>query len=468
MPPGLPGCPRCEWLTEQLLLLSARVSELEERLAANSKNSHKPPSSDGYTKPDPKSLREKTGRPSGGQAGHPGHTLAKVSLPDIIVTHRLTRCPCGCGTSLRHCPVVRHDTRQVFDLPPQKLVVTEHQAEVKVCPTTGREVSAAFPSGIDAPTQYGPRFSAWLVYLRAQQLIPLDRITQMSADLFSQPISGSTVQAAVAVAYRALECFEGRIANLLTRAPVAHADETGLRVAGKLHWLHVLSTKLVTWYGVHRKRGSDAIEDFTILGRFTGRLIHDGLIAYFRLDCAHGLCNAHLLRELTFLHDVLHQDWARSMKDLLVRMNRSVIDQKDRAGPMASVQSAAWTAKYEELLREGFAKNPFSAPQGPRRRGRPAHTKAQNLLARLELHQDSVLAFLRDSGVPFTNNQAERDLRMMKIQQKVSGAFRTFSGAVVFARVRSYLSTARKNNRDVFQDIVAALAGNPFIPSRAV
>jgi transposase len=183
-----------------LILLKQRVDQLESQLAKNSRNSHKPPSSDGYAKPEPKSLREKSGRPSGGQTGHPGQTLAKVANPDHTVVHRLRRCPCGCGASLRRRPVLRHDTRQVFDLPPQKLIVTEHKVEVKVCPTTGREVSAPFPQGVTAPAQYSPRFIAWLVYLRVQQLIPLDRIRQMVADFFGRSISEDTVSAAVAAA----------------------------------------------------------------------------------------------------------------------------------------------------------------------------------------------------------------------------------------------------------------------------
>ena len=455
-------------LVDLVLDFQRRLQALEARLAQNSANSHRPPSSDGYTKPDPKSLRAKSGRKSGGQRGHPGSTLPPAGKPDFIVVHRLKRCPCGCGAGLRRQPLLRHDKRQVFDLPQQKLVVTEHRAEVKLCPKSGREVSAAFPAAVNAPTQYGPRFNAWLVYLRGQQLIPLERISQMCADLFGKPVSEATVCAAVAATYHALAGFEARVADLIAQAPIAHADETGLRVAGSLHWLHVVGTKTLTWYGVHRKRGGDAIKHFALLPRFAGRLIHDCLSAYFNLNCAHGLCNAHLLRELTFLHDVLHQKWAKRLLDLLVRMHRSVAACKARAGPPAAPQRVAWTRKYQAVLREGFAENPEPPPPpGPRRRGRPKHTKAQNLLLRLQEHESSVLAFLHDSSVPFSNNQGEQDLRMMKVQQKISGAFRTLEGARMFARIRAYLSTARKNQRDVFQDVVAAVAGQPFMPTVA-
>jgi len=467
-PEGLPGCPRCEWLTKRLIVLEEKVAALEARLSQNSDNSHKPPSSDGYTKPSPKSLRKKSGLSSGGQNGHPGNTLPPVAKPDFIVVHPLRLCPCGCGTPLERQPVLRHEKRQVFDLPTQQLVVTEHRAEVKLCPHSGREVTADFPVGVNAPTQYGPRFNAWLVYLRGQQLIPLERIRQMSVDLFGRPISEATVQAAITAAYHALAGFETKVADLLTRAPIAHSDETGLRVAGKLHWLHVFSNRFLTWYGVHRKRGIDAIKYFALLPRFTGRLIHDCLSGYFQLDCSHGLCNAHLLRELTFLNEALHQKWAKRMLNLLLKMHRSVVAQKERDGPAAAVQWAAWTRKYRAILRQGFAENPgLSAPE-PKRRGRPKHTKAQNLLFRLREREPSVLAFLHDSKVPFTNNQSEQDLRMMKVQQKISGTFRTLTGAQMFARIRAYLSTVRKNNHDVFQETVAALSGKPFIPSAEV
>jgi transposase len=465
-------CP--EALVDDFLALEAKHAALQKdyqalqaRLAQNSLNSHKPPSTDGYNKPAPKSLRPKTRRPSGGQPGHPGRTLAKTALPDHVVTHPLVVCPCGCGRSLRDISVLRHDTRQVFDLPPQKLVVTEHRVEVKICPITGREVSAPFPDGVDAPTQYSPRFSAWLVYLRVQQMIPLDRITQMAFDLFSAPLSQATVQNAVATAFRALEGFDARAADLLAGASVVHADETGVRVAGKLHWLHVAATRFITWYGLSRKRGMEAIQHFAVLTHFTGTLIHDCLAAYFQLHCRHGLCNAHLLRELIFLSDIQGQAWAKSMFLLLRRMHRAVQSQKARAGPPMAVQLNAWTAKFQAVLRQGFAENPLPDRQGPKQRGRPKHTKAQNLLLRLQEHETAVLAFLHNTTVPFTNNQAERDLRMMKVQQKISGAFRTFQGAREFTRIRAYLSTVRKNNRNVFQDIVSALSGKPFIPQLA-
>lgn len=452
-------------LVELALLWQDQLLLSHARLAQTSRNSSQPPSTDGYAKPAPQSLRKPSGLQSGGQPGHPGHTLKPVNKPDRIIPHRLTRCSCGCGRSLRQEPVLRHEKRQVFDLPPQTLFVTEHQAEVKRCPSSNQEITADFPADVTAPVQYGPRLNAWWVYLRVQQLLPLDRIRQMTEDLFGQSVSQGTLQTALLTAYHDLAGFEARLKDLLEKAPLAQTDETGLRVAGKLQWLHNLSTGRLTWYGVHPKRGTEAIGDFDILQRFTGRLMHDCYSSYFTLKtCLHALCNAHLLRELVFLHEVLHQAWAKKMHDLLLDLLRAVAKQKKRAVRLPAPQRIACLRRYRALLRQGRAANPLLPPACSPRRGRRKQTKAQNLLDRLTLHQESVLAFLDDFQIPFTNNQSEQDLRMMKVQQKISGAFRTPQGARIFARVRSYVSTARKHQRNVFQDIARLFSGHPFMP----
>lgn len=454
-------------LIQLVLDLQKRLKELEERLGQNSRNSSKPPSTDGYAKPAPKSLRQKTGRKPGGQDGHPGHTLKPVEHPDHFVLHRLEDCTCGCGGSLREQPTLREEKRQVFELPPQRLEVTEHRAEVKRCPRSGRVVCAAWPPGINAPVQYGPRFTGWLVYCRIQQLLPLDRISQLCADLFGHPVSEATIEAALRVTNASLASFQTEVIHQLRRAAIAHADETGLRVAGKLHWLHVVSTEHLTWYGVHSKRGREATDHFGILPYFTGCLIHDCWQPYFGLDCSHGLCNAHLLRELIFLHEELGQAWARRMFDLLLEIRQFVIAQKEIA-PMPSVaQLEFWHQRYEAILQEGRAANPYKLAQKakPRRRGRITQTKAQNLLDRLELQARRVLAFLHNYHVPFSNNQAEQDLRMIRVQQKISGTFRTMQGAQTFATIRSYLSTMRKNGQHILPAITAALSNHPIIPA---
>ena len=424
-----------------------RLDLLHARLALTSRNSSKPPASEGYAKPAPKSLRERTGRRPGGQPGHAGHTLQPVPRPDHVVPHRLTQCPCGCGRSLRRQPVLRVERRQVFDLPPTTRVeVTEHQAEVKVCPASGAEVTAAFPPGVNAPVQYGPRFKGWLSYWRHQQLLPLDRIAQMCADLFGHSISEATIQAVDVELDEALAPFETHVKALLGGAPVVHFDETGVRVAGRLHWLHSASTAWLTWYGIHAKRGRTALDAFGILPVFRGQAVHDGYTSYFHYPCAHILCNAHHGRELVFMATVLRERWARPLHRLLQRMLKAVRAVAPR--PLSCRSIAAFTRTYRTLLAKGCRRHPRQAPV-PGRRGRARQSHAYNLLRRLRDHEASVLAFLSDPQVPFTNNQAERDLRMMKVQQKISGTFRTPAGARRFARLRSYLSTARKQGQNV-------------------
>ncbi len=446
-----------------VLQLQEQIQELQARLALNSQNSSKPPSSDGYTKPAPKSLREKSDRKSGGQRGHPGHSLSPVEHPDHIKIHPLTHCPCGCGGSLKNQSVVRYEKRQVFDLPQMKLEVTEHRAEVKVCPHSGLEVAAAFPAGVSAPVQYGPRWKGWLVYLRVLQLLPLRRIRQLCADLFGQAVSEATIEGSVAAAYKALAGFDAEVVSQLLQSTVAHADETGMRVAGRLHWFHVLSTKMITWFGVHPKRGHEALDAFGILPRFTGRLIHDFFESYFRYLCLHGMCIPHILRELKFLHEQCRQPWAGKMHELLLEMHRFVLEQKQQTGTLTQAQLNPWVKRYRALLKEGSAANPPVAHQ-PGKRGRTGQSKAYNLLRRLRCHERNVLAFLYDLRVPFSNNQAERDFRMVKVQQKISGTFRALKGAESFARVRSYLSTARKQDHNAFDAMIGAMSGQPFMP----
>lgn len=442
---------------------------LQEQLAQNSRNSSKPPSSDGYQKPAPKTERTKTGKKSGGQPGHIGYTLNRVQKPDYTVLHKLTLCPCGCGADLSRRPVIRLERRQVFDLPPQKLDVTEHVVEVKVCPISGSEVHAPWPKGVNAPAQYGLNFQAWLAYLSVQQLLPVERIGQMCADLFGQSVSDATVQSAVQTTDLSLAPFKDAVVLNIQQSSVAHADESGVRVNHKLHWLHVVSTKRVTWYGLHAKRGMEAIAFFGILLAYQGALIHDCWMSYLELGCKHGLCNGHILRELTFVHEVLHQPWAGALHKLLLNMKEAVVEHKDRNTVPSPAELSLWHRQYRALIRKGRAANPPSiAPPIHRKRGRKKQTKPQNLLDRLEKHEPFVLAFLHDFRIPFTNNLAEQDIRMIKVKQKISGSFRTIKGAESFLAIRSYISTARKNGLQIFPAIVSALKGDPFIPSVTV
>jgi transposase len=433
-------------LQERLWRQEDRLNQLENRLKQDSHNSHQPPSSDRYVKPAPKSLREKAGRSSGGQPGHPGSTLKAVAHPDHQTVHPLKQCPKG--HPLLRCPVLRHEKRQVFDLPVLGLEVVEHQAEVKVCPACEESATAAFPAGVTAPVQYGPRFLTLLAYWRDAQLMPLERIRQMAFDLFGQWVSEATIQSAVVSTVEALAPFQQKLETGIQNAPQLHADETGLRVTGKGHWLHVLATTDLTWYGVHPKRGHDAMETFGLLPEFRGRLIHDEFGPYWTYGRQHILCNAHHARELVFAAEEEHQPWAGPLKALLERANRKRQDQ----GRLAPRQVRHDLQRYRDLLHEA------SPPPG---------TKAHSLRRRLLKFEGPTLAFLSNPGIPFTNNQAEQDLRMMKVQQKISGSFRTLKGAQLFASMRSYISTLRKHRQSVWDGLVDALRGRPFLPNTA-
>jgi transposase len=445
-------------LQERLVQLEQRVQELEAQLARNSSNSGKPPSSDGLNKPSPKSLRESSGRKPGGQPGHPGHTLQRVKTPDHMEVHRLENCPhCG-GRGLGREPALDYESRQVFDLPELSLAVTEHRAEIKGCPHCGQRVGADFPTGVSAPAQYGPRFQSLMVYLNQQQLLPYDRLAQLCEDLFGQPLSVATLAAANERAYHQLDPFAQALACQVPQAPVVHLDESGLRVAGKLHWLHVASTATLTCYGVHPKRGGEAMDALGIVGACRQWVVHDHWKPYFAYEqCQHALCNEHLLRELKFLWEEQQEVWARQMSDLLVALHR----RRQKRGEFNERQFKRARQRYRNVVRRGRYRHPRLAPG----QGRSAQSKAANLLDRLEDFDWNILAFLWDGRVPFTNNQAEQDIRMIKVRQKISGCFRTLRGAQIFCRIRSYLSTCRKQGRNLWLALQSAINGAPFIPS---
>lgn len=449
-------------LQEQAQSLAERVEQLEHKLKKNSRNSNNPPASDGLAKPKPKSLRKSSGKKSGGQKGHTGHTLEQVEQPDRVLNIPVTSC--SCHADLSHEPVTGYDCRQVFELPQPKLEVTEYRGEIKTCPQCKVAVSASFPDMVNSPVQYGPKFRGMLVYLHNQQFIPLNRINQMMVDLYGAPVSEATILDASWRSYGNLAPFENAAIDALVNSGIIHVDESGVRTAGKLHWLHSASTEDLTFYGIHERRGTEAMDHFSILPNFQGRLIHDFWKPYLTYTCDHGLCNAHHLRELTFLFEQQNQLWAKKMFDLLLDMNRFVGKQNEQLTPK---QKEPWLRQYRDIVTEGWATNPL--PQNPqkKKRGRPKKTKSQNLLLRLGEHESSALAFLHDINVPFTNNLAEQDIRMIKVRLKISGCFRTLQGAKGFARIRSYISTARKQKRNIIESLTAAITGQAFLPALA-
>jgi len=446
-------------LQEQGQILTQRVAQLEEQISKNSQNSSKPPSSDGMNKPNPKSLRKRSGKKRGGQKGHKGHTLEKVEKPDLIIPIPVTTC--SCCADLSHEPVSNYDCRQVFEIPEPKLDVIEYRSEIKICPQCGQTTKASFPDGVNAPVQYGPRFRGMLVYMQNQHFIPAERLSQLVSDLYGTSVSVATILDASARSYNNLASFEENIISALTDSKVLHADESGVRTVKKLYWLHSASTESLTFYGVHEKRGKEAMDYFQILPNYKGHLIHDFWKPYLNYDCDHGLCNAHLLRELTFLFEQQGQIWAKRMFELLKKMNDFV---STKSTQLTIEEKEPYLKQYQELLFDGWEANPLPQKSPEKKRGRRAKTKAQNLLTRFGDFENYVLAFLHDINVPFTNNLAEQDIRMIKVRLKISGCFRTIQGAKHFARIRSYFSTARKQGRNILDSITAVISGNPFMP----
>jgi transposase/cell division protein FtsB len=453
-------------LKEQNKVLEEKNRELEAQCKQTSRNSSKPPSTDVFIKP--KSQRKKGERPVGGQIGHPGHTLEPVKNPDKQVPHKVKICE-ECGASLEDVPIIDLERRQVFDIPPQKIVVTEHQAEHKQCPQCGCHNRGKFPSGVEYPVQYGQEIKVLMVYLSVFQLIPYERICEFFTDLFGFSFSKATLAKAIKNCNDNLAGYEEIVKQALSRAPVLHVDETGFRVTGKRRWLHVASTALLTWYGHHKIRGKSGTDALQILPNFKGTMVHDFWKAYFQYDCLHAICNAHLIRELTGITENFGQLWSEQMKELTLEIKKEVDSAKLRLCLLSLQQIADFEARYARIIELGKQENPvteYVRPVG--KRGRKKHSKAKNLLNRFESYHTEILAFMYDFSIPFDNNLVERDIRMTKVQQKISGTFRSEEGADWFCRIRGYISTVRKNDRPVLASIKNAFEGKPFIPEVAL
>jgi transposase len=452
-----------ESLLSRLSSHEARLQALESHLRQDSHNSSKPPATD-VRRRRPRSLRTASGRPSGGQRGHPGQHLPPLSQPDHTVIHRPAHCA-QCHASLpADAPVGGTQHRQVFDLPPLQLTVTEHRALTLACPACGHRTAARFPVGVTAPTQYGPHLLALATYLREYQLLPLARTRQLLRDLLGQPVSEGVLLAAQRQAAHRLAPFERRVRQLLRRAPVLHLDETGGYVAGARWWLHTASTPALTLYTLSPYRGRQATERLGLLRSFAGVAVHDAYPTYFVYACAHALCNVHHLRELTFLAEEEHLAWAAGLKRLLLAMHQAVGEA--RVGGQHALSPSvrrAFQRRYGQLLAQGLAQHP-AVPRAPGNQRRPRQSKARNLLERLRDRRDAVLRFLTNFAVPFDNNLAERDLRMLKVQQKVAGCFRTAGGGTRFCRIRSYLSTVVKQGISAYQALQQLFQGQPFLP----
>ena len=452
-------------LQARIVEQDARIAELERQLVASSRNSSKPPSSDGLDKPAPKSLRGRSGRKPGGQPGREGRTLRQVAVPDEVVVHEPGACA-GCGSTLPiDGPPSRMIRRQVFDIPTIAVRVVEHRMVSRRC-SCGTVTQAAGPAGVTAPVSYGPHAAAIAVYLVLGQHLPVARTASLLAELFGTPMSVGTVAAWTSRAAAELAPFTAAAIAGLTSAELLHVDETGLRVAGRGHWLHVASSARFTGLFCHRKRGKEAIDAAGVLPHFTGIAVHDAFAPYARYPAAtHALCNAHLLRELIAVvdHPTAHPRtdpgtpagwcWAQQVIDALLALKAitdtaTLPDPEVLAGHHRLIVSAA-------LIGASVEAGPTGAV------GRRHRALARRIRRRIE----DYLRFAVDPRVPFDNNPAERDIRMVKIKQKVSGCLRTLAGAQDFAAMRSYLSTAAKHGRRPFDVLTELTSGNVWIPA---
>ena len=446
-------------LMAQMAVMQERIKQLEGRLALNSRNSSKPPSSDGLRKPAPKSLRPSGKKPNGGQQGHTGNTLRQSAHVDETIVHQAPIHCVVCHLELHEHTIA--ETRQVFELPQLAMRTVAHQQMRSIC-TCGAVHLGAWPVDVNAPAQYGASVKAMAVHLNQYHLVPLARTAALMQDLYGASLCQASIQSFAQDAALALRPTVQAIGQAVQGSAVVHADETGIRIKGKLHWLHCAVTRHLTWLAPHAKRGTQAFEALGLLQGIKGVLVHDGLISYKGLDCTHSLCNAHHIRELVYVHEQENEKiwdaWAQEMIDLLLQALAEV----DLAGgPLTQARQAWFELQWSRLLERGEEYNPLNQRTGTSQdaglgtRGRLKQSKAANLLKRLREHRQDVWRFMREDGVPFTNNLAEQALRMSKVKQKISGCFRTEHGADTFFTIRSYLATMQKQKANLFDCLIS-------------
>jgi transposase len=443
----------------QIERLEAKVHELEIRLSKDSSNSNKPPSSDGL-KRKTKSLRESSNKQPGGQEGHKGKGLLQVDNPDLVIIHTPIDCK-NCGFSLNEVPGTCIEKRQVFDTPQPKMQITEHRVEKKSCPCCGVVTKMSFPENVKGPVQYGDRVRALITYFSHQHFMPVDRICETLKDIFGISLSPGTCAKVDENLFTNLASFEASLKAYLLATQTLHFDETGMRCEKKLYWVHVASSQMATLYTIHAKRGQEAMKIADILPRFEGTAVHDHWFPYFSFqNLTHGLCNAHHLRELAFIYEQEKEEWAKKGADLLIRAKKEVEKHTERLPVEIWLEIEE---SYQKIISEGLAYHASLPALSRSKRGKQKQRDGKNLLDRLDEKRDCVLRFARDFSVPFTNNQGEQDIRMVKLKQKIAGCFRTSRGGQIFCRIRSYLSTARKQSWNIWDALANAIQGNPYL-----
>lgn len=451
-------------LSKENKALSDRVKSLESQINKNSSNSSKPPSSDGFKKKT-KTLRTKSVKNPGGQEGHDGKTLELSENPDEVITHTVDKCDI-CGESLQDVTPERVIIRQIVDIPDVEVKVIEHRAEVKKCPKCRRKNTGKFPKGITNTVQYGEKIKAVSVYLTQYQLIPYKRGSELIADMFGINLSQGTMVNFNNRCHEKLEKVEDNIKNSIINSQGAvHFDETGIAIDKKRQWLHVASNDKYTYYEAHKKRGKEAISDINILPNFTGTAVHDCWKTYHLYsNCNHALCNAHILRELNAILELEKQNWAEPMKKLLVEIKKEVDLSYNIANALTLDKIEAFEKRYAQILEDGF-KEDYIANSKEYSEKKVRKSTSLNLLNRLSGYRDQILAFMYDFDIPFDNNLAERDLRMTKVKQKISGTFRSSDGAKAFTRIRGYVSTVRKNGLNTLECLKSVFTSNILDPT---
>ncbi len=439
-------------LMERIEKLEIENRELKGRLNNNSNNSNQPPSSDGYLKKP--ALPKKKGGKKGGTAGHKGKTLRQINTPDNIIECKIERC--NCGNSLEDSLGIIVEKRQVFDLPKPRLEVTEYQIVKTICSSCGKEQKGKAPDNVKAPVQYGTSVKAFTVMLNNGYKIPFKKIQLLFSDMFGYPINESTVYRINQICYEKLEKSENIIKEKVAQSKTVHADETGIRVAGKLAWLHTATTENYTYLFTHHKRGKEALNsNKSVLSNIHGWLVHDCWSSYFSYNnLKHATCGAHILRELQGLIENNNSKWAKVFKLFLLNLYQMPIEKRIE-------QKQVILSRFDSIC--NIAQKAEPPPIRVSKRGRAKRTKGRNLLERLIKYKPAVLAFAFNQEVPFTNNLAERDIRPAKVKQKISNGFRTFNGSEIYARIEGFISTARKNEKNIFSELCNTFENKTFL-----